>query len=141
MLIDANLLLYAVVSDYPQHKQAKQWLEEQLNGPRRVGIPWPNLLAFVRITTNPRIFTSPLSIRDAWKQINEWLLLPQVWTPMPLERHSEVLGQILIQSNAVGNLVPDAHLAALAIQHGLVLYSTDSDFTRFKDLNWMNPLD
>ena len=140
MLIDANLLLYAVISDYPQHELAKPWLEQQLNSPIRIALPWPSLLAFVRIATNPRLFTSPMSVEAAWRQLEEWLALPRTWIPVPMDRHGEILGKLLCETNATGNLVPDAHLAALAMEYGLVLYSSDHDFSRFPGLHWMNPL-
>lgn len=140
MLIDANILLYAVISDYPQHNIAKSWLEDQLNGPKRVGLPWPSLLAFLRIATHPRIFSHPLAISEAWEYVMQWLDLPNVWVPQPVDRHAEVLGELLVLSDSPANLVPDAHLAALAIEHGLTVYSCDSDFARFKDVKWVNPL-
>lgn len=140
ILIDANLLLYGTVKDYPYHQQARRWLEDQLNSGRRVGLPWPTLLAFIRIGTNPKAFDRPLSIRDAWDQVQEWLALPSVWIPLPTDRHAEILGDLLHEAEAVANLVPDAHLAALAIEHGLTLHSTDGDFARFPQLQWRNPL-
>lgn len=140
ILIDANLLLYATVKDYPYHQQARRWLEDQLNSGKRVGLPWPTLLAFIRIGTNPKAFDRPLSIRDAWSQVQEWLALPSVWIPLPSDRHADILGDLLQDVEAVANLVPDAHLAALAIEHGLTLQSTDGDFARFPKLQWRNPL-
>ena len=140
MLVDANLLLYAALEDFPQHRAAREWLDLQLNGPRRVGLPWPALLAFVRITTNGRLFTSPLSTATAWIQICDWLSCPAVWVPGPGDRHAEILGDLLVASRATGNLVPDAHLAALALEHGLTVYSTDRDFAAFAGLSWIDPL-
>ncbi len=140
MLIDANILLYAVICDYPQHSQAKQWLEEQLNGPRRVAIPWQNLLAFVRISTNIKLFSQPFSIACAWDYVETWINLPLVWIPQPQQKHAQILGKLLVENNAKGNLVSDAHLAALAIEHGLTLYSCDRDFARFEHLKWQNPI-
>lgn len=140
MLVDANLLLYASLEDFPQHEAAREWLDEQLNGPRRVGLPWPALLAFMRITTNSRLFTSPLRTEAAWGQVRGWLSCPAVWIPAPGDRHAEILGDLLVASRATGNLVPDAHLAALALEHGLTLYSTDRDFAAFTGLSWVDPL-
>lgn len=140
ILLDANLLLYAKVADYPQHDQARQWLQDRLKGPRRVGMPWPTLLAFLRIISNPRIFERPLAMAAAWEQLSEWLALPAVWIPLPTERHAEVLEEVLAEVEIAANLVPDAHLAALAIEHGLTLCSTDGDFSRFPRLRWENPL-
>lgn len=140
ILIDANLLVYARVAGGPQHDAARAWLDEQLGGTVAVGLPWPSLLAFVRLVTNPRIFEQPQTVSAAWKQVEEWLDCPPVWIPSPTERHRDVLALLLSGSAARGNLVPDAHLAALAIEHGLVLYSTDGDFARFPGLKWRNPL-
>lgn len=140
MLVDANVLLYASLEDFPQHEAAREWLDTRLNGPRRVGLPWPALLAFVRITTNARLFTSPLSTQAAWGQVRGWLSCRCVWIPAPGERHAEILGDLLVASKATGNLVPDAHLAALALEHGLTLYSTDWDFAAFTGLSWIDPL-
>ncbi len=140
ILIDANLLLYAKVANYPQHRRAHGWLEARLNAPGRVGLPWPSLLAFLRIITNPRLFETPLSMAQAWGQVQEWLALPTVWTPGPTERHAAILSQLLQSTSVMANLVADAHLAALSIEHGLILCSSDSDFARFPGLRWENPL-
>lgn len=140
ILIDANLLLHAKDASSPNHSKARTWLEHTLSEPHRVGMSWPALLAFVRIITNPRVYARPLSTADAWNQVEEWLALDTVWIPTPTERHADVLGQLLRASRATANLVTDAHLAALAIEHGLVVCSTDTDFARFPELSWRNPL-
>jgi len=140
ILVDANLLVYARVSSVAQHKAACHWLEEQLNGTARVGLPWPSLLAFVRLVTNPRIFERPETIAAAWKQVEEWLDCPPVWIPAPTDRHRQILGSLLAGGTLRANLVPDAHLAALAVEHGLTLCSTDGDFARFPHLKSVNPL-
>jgi len=140
ILVDANLLVYAHVTEFPQHDKARTWLDQCLNGPAPVGIPWPSILAFVRLVTNPRIFQRPEPMEDAWAQIEEWLDCPSAWVPLPTDRHREILGPLLINQGVRSNLVPDAHLAALAIEHGLILCSTDGDFARFPDLRWENPL-
>jgi toxin-antitoxin system PIN domain toxin len=139
-LVDANLLLYARVSTYPQHDAARDWLDERLNGTAPVGLPWPSLLAFVRLVSNPRVFEHPETVSSAWGQIEAWLDCPPVWIPQPTDRHREVLGSLLTGDVNRSNLVPDAHLAALAIEHGLILCSTDGDFARFPGLRWENPL-
>ncbi|MBU6400395.1 MAG: type II toxin-antitoxin system VapC family toxin, partial [Verrucomicrobia bacterium] len=139
-LVDANLLVYAHVRSLPRHDAAKTWLDEQLNGGRLVGLPWPSLLGFVRLVSNPRIFPQPERISAAWAQVGAWLDCPNVWVPTPTDRHREVLGQLLAAATTRANLVPDAHLAALAIEHGLTLASTDADFARFPGLQWQNPL-
>jgi toxin-antitoxin system PIN domain toxin len=140
ILVDANLLLYAKISDYRQHPSARAWLDGRLSERARVGLPWASLLAFLRISTNARLFPRPLAIREAWGQVASWLDRPQVWIPGPTERHREVLDDLLADSSIVGGLVTDAHLAALALEHGLTLCSTDGDFGRFRDLRWQNPL-
>jgi toxin-antitoxin system PIN domain toxin len=140
ILIDVNLLLYASIDDFPQHRTARHWLAYQLTGAFRVGLPWPVLLGFLRIVTNRRVLVRPLSTEDAWGQIEGWLECDVVWVPQPTERHVEILGQLLALPGVRAELVPDAHLAALAIEHGLILCSTDGDFARFPGLRWQNPL-
>ena len=140
ILVDANLLLYAHIQSYPQHEAARNWLDGRLNGTPRVGLPWPSLLAFVRIASNPRLFEQPLSVGRAWQQVASWLALESVWIPLPTVRHAEVLGGLLAEATFAANLVPDAHLAALAIEHGLTLCTSDGDFSRFAGLAWTNPL-
>ena len=140
ILLDANLLIYARVSSFPQHARARSWLDTQLNGGGKVGLPWASLLAFLRIVTNPRVFERPESVASAWQQVAAWLDVEAVWIPEPAERHRDVLGSLLGAGGMQANLIPDAHLAALAIEHGLVLCSTDGDFARFPELRWQNPL-
>jgi len=140
ILVDANLLIYAHSSNFSQHAAARQWLDEQINGLVQVGLPWACLLAFLRVTTNPRMFSRPHPMAKAWEQVSAWLACETVWTPGPTERHADVLAALLAQPGVHGNLVPDAHLAALAIEHGLTLCSADDDFARFANLRWINPL-
>ncbi len=139
ILIDANLLIYARVADTPQYEPARTWLDQQLNATPRVGLPWPSLMAFLRIVTNPRATPSPVEPRAAWVAVREWLALESVWIPVPTDRHAEVLDG-LVDGSFGGDLLQDAHLAALAIEHGLTLASTDGDFARFAGLRWLNPL-
>lgn len=140
ILVDANLLLYATISDFDQHDAARIWLEARLNAPTRVGLPWPTLLAFLRISTNPRVFPRPMAMNEAWQRAQDWLDLSNVWVPDPTERHREILDSLLSGGGGASKLVGDAHLAAIAIGHGLLLCSTDGDFARFKALRWENPL-
>lgn len=140
ILLDANLLVYAHVTSLTQHHAARSWLDSRLNGPTPVGLPWPTLLSFVRLVSNPRIFEHAQPISKAWKQVDDWLTCPVAWIPQPTERHREILGSFLTDTLGRSNLVPDAHLAALAIEHGLTLCSTDRDFTRFPNLRWEDPL-
>jgi toxin-antitoxin system PIN domain toxin len=139
ILVDANLLVYAHVEDCPQHDGARRWLDARLSGRPKIGLPWHSLLAFVRLVTNPRVFDRAESVADAWAQVEEWLDAGPTWVPTPTDRHREVLAS-LIPAVTKAVLVPDAHLAALAIEHGLVLASTDGDFARFPGLRWENPL-
>lgn len=140
ILIDANILIYAHVSSFAQHNLARHWLDQQLNASAPVGLPWASVLAFLRLVTNPRVFEHPEPIRDAWQQVRIWLTAETAWIPQPTERHADLLGEFLTLPGVYGNLVPDAHLAALAIEHGLTLCSTDGDFARFQRLRWVNPI-
>jgi hypothetical protein len=140
ILVDANILVYAHISSFRQHERARPWLDARLNETTAVGLPWPSLLGFTRLVSNPRVFERPLPVAEAWKQVESWLNCPSVWVPVPTERHREVLGPLVIAGATRANLVADAHLAALAIEHGLTLCSTDGDFGRFHGLRWENPL-
>ncbi len=140
ILVDANLLVYASVPASAHHQKARDWLDGRLNGLVPVGLPWASLLAFLRLVTNPRIFERPASVAAAWGQVRAWLDRETVWVPMPGDRHAELLGGLLARPGVRGNLVPGAHLAALAMEHGLALCSADSGFGRFPGLRWLNPL-
>jgi len=140
ILIDANLLVYAANKSAPEHQRARTWLDAHLSGTMRVGLPWPSLLAFVRIVSNPAILRSPATPAQAWSQVKQWLGCEAAWIPLPGAQHSDVLSGLLDDSLVTSRLVPDAHLAALAIEHGLTLCSTDGDFARFPGLKWENPL-
>lgn len=139
-LVDANLLVYAHVRSVPEHERAREWLDQHLNGIAPVGLPWPSLLAFLRLVTNPRVFERPEPMGRAWEQVQAWLGCEPAWVPRPGDRHAEILGSLLALPGVQANLVPDAHLAALTMEHGLTLYSTDGDFARFAGLRWVNPL-
>ncbi len=141
ILVDANLLLYATLSSYDEHARARLWLDTQLSGADPVGLPWTSLLAFLRIASNPRIFPRPLPMADAWAQVKAWRAQPCVFSPEPGPNHGEILDQLMATTAVTTRLVTDAHLAALAIGHGLRLCSADADFARFPALRWMNPLD
>jgi hypothetical protein len=141
ILVDANLLIYAVFQDSQRHDAARIWLDSVLSGAEMVALPWAVLGAFIRLATNPRIMTQPLTLDDAMAHVNEWLDLPLVRSIVPTDRHREIFAQMLRGSMATGNLVSDAHLAALAFEHRCRLASTDDDFARFPDLEWFTPLD
>jgi uncharacterized protein len=140
ILIDANLLVYAYVRSMSQHDAARLWLDDKLNGAAPVGLPWPSLLGFVRLVSNPRVFERPAAMPAAWQQVESWLDCACAWIPLPTDRHRDVLAPLMRSTPLRSNLVPDAHLAALAIEHGLVLCSTDGDFARFVGLRWENPM-
>lgn len=140
MLVDANLLLLAFDDTSPFHEASSAWLTAKLNGATRVGLPWQSLVAFVRISTQPKALAEPLTPDEAWAQVQEWLEPDVAWIPTPTDRHAEVLERLIRSYQVRGNLVYDAHLAALAIEHGLTLYSADTDFERFEELRWENPL-
>jgi toxin-antitoxin system PIN domain toxin len=140
ILIDANILVYAHVRSLRQHDRARTWLDGELGGASRVGLPWPSLLGFLRLVTNPRVFQRPEAMADAWAQVSAWLDADVAWIPQPTERHRDVFASLLGAPGMQANLVPDAHLAALAIEHGLELCSTDGDFARFPALRWRDPL-
>lgn len=140
ILVDANLLLYAANHDAAEHAQARSWLDERLNGAARVGLPWPSLLAFVRLASNPLVVRQAVTPGAAWRQVEEWLTCESAWIPQPGARHAEIVGTFFRHAWMTSRLVSDAHLAALAIEHGLTLCSTDGDFARFPGLRWENPL-
>ena len=139
-LPDVNLLLYALDKDSPHHAQAKPWLEEALSGTEPIGFAWNVLLAFIRITTRPRIFQNPIEPSEAFAIVEEWLAKPNVVVLHPTERHLGILRGLIEPVGTAGNLTSDAHLAALAIEHGAELCSADSDFGRFPGIRWNNPL-
>jgi len=137
---DTNLLIYAINQDAPHHQRARAWLEQTLSGREPVGLPWRVLIAFLRLTTHPRIFETPLSTDAALDYVNRWLAQPCARPLEPGERHWLILSQLLRDAGTAGNLTNDAHLAALAIEHGACLHSADTDFLRFQALNFHNPL-
>lgn len=140
ILVDANLLLYAANQAAPEHERARSWLDDRLSATVPVGLPWPSLLAFVRLATNPVVVRQPVTPTEAWRQVDEWLTCESTWVPLPGSAHRDIIGRFLKSSWMTSRLVPDAHLAALAIEHGLTLQSTDGDFARFPGLKWENPL-
>lgn len=140
MLVDANLLIYAVNADAPLNRRAKVWVESVLSGREAVGFSWNVLLAFLRLTTRPGLFRNPLSIDTAFNVVASWLAQPSVTIVHAGPRHLQILRELLLPTGTGGNLTSDAHLAALAIEHRAELCSSDTDFARFKGLKWRNPL-
>ena len=141
ILVDANLLLHAYNASSDRHAGARNWLEEVMSGSEPVGLAWVTILAFLRIGTNPRVFPYPLSPAEASEIVSQWLQRPMVMILGASERHWDSLSGLLTTTQSRGPLVMDAHLAALAIEHGAVLCSTDRDFTRFPGLRIVNPLE
>jgi uncharacterized protein len=140
-LPDVNLLLYAVDEGSAWHEPARTWVEERLSGTETLALAWVVLLAFIRLTTSPRVFQSPLSTSEALDLVDSWLAQPCVTVAHPTSRHAAVLRDLLEPLGTAGNLTTDAHLAALAIEHGAELCSTDRDFSRFAGLRWADPLE
>lgn len=139
-VVDLNLLLYATNADAPQHSKARSWWEGALNGDEQVGLPWPVALGFLRLTTRGGILPRPLTPRQALDTLEEWIEHPQVVLLHPGEGHWAILRELVEATGAAGNLTTDAHLAALTIEYGATLYSTDVDFGRFPTLKFRNPL-
>ena len=139
IVIDANILLYAYQPRATQHDVCRKWLEQVFNDPAQIGLPWQTIQAFIRISTHPRVFAAPLSINEATDIVAEWLRLPQVVQIGPSDRYWTIFADLLRGAQVRGPLVTDAALAAIAIEHGATLFSTDQDFSRFKGLKWQDP--
>ena len=140
ILVDANLLLHAQDSLSEHHQAARAWWDERLSGSDSVGLCWPVISAFIRIGTNVRLHQRPLRLTEAIARVQSWLDQPCVKIIEPTEVHWEVFRKLLCDADAIGNLVSDAHLAALAVEHNCELHSTDRDFARFPGLKWVNPI-
>jgi toxin-antitoxin system PIN domain toxin len=139
-VVDLNLLLYAVDRDSTHHAAARTWLERTLTSDEPTALPWVVLLGFLRLATSPRVFPQPLALEQALAVVDGWLACPSVVPLSPEDEHWRILRDLLARSGTAGNLTTDGHLAALAIEHGAELYSTDTDFARFQGLRWVNPL-
>ncbi len=137
---DVNILVYAHNLRAPQHQKACAWWNRCLEGYDGVAMAWVVILGFVRITTHPKIFENPLTVAEALGRVEEWLVLPHVHLIHPPRTHFQIWSSMLKCLGVAGNLTTDAHLAALAVERGLILHSTDADFSRFPDLKWKNPL-
>jgi len=140
-IVDINLLIYAINKDAPHHSKAKKWLEDSLSSDEPFGFAWVVILGFLRIVTNGRIMPTPLTAEVALDSVNGWLEQPPSLTIVPSLQHWSIFKELLIPLGTAANLTSDAHLAALAIEHGARLYSTDNDFSRFKSLRWTNPIE
>ncbi|MCP5519055.1 MAG: type II toxin-antitoxin system VapC family toxin [Verrucomicrobiales bacterium] len=140
ILPDVNLLVYAHDETARHHASARAWWYEQLNGARMVGLAWVVVLGFIRLVTNRQICQSPYAPSEALEIVGTWLSQPHVRIIHPSEDHFRLVSKLIAEIGAAGNLTTDAHLAALAIERGLVLHTTDADFARFKSLKWRNPV-
>jgi toxin-antitoxin system PIN domain toxin len=138
-IVDANVLVYAVNTASEHHRPAVRWLDHALSGGDTVGLAWVPLLAFVRLTTKPELFPRPLTHRRAMQQVAEWCAAPGATVVNPTSRHADVLADLLEETGAGGNLVNDAHLAALAVEHRASIVSYDHDFGRFTGVRWDRP--
>lgn len=140
ILVDANLLIYSHNTDAAEHPAARAWLESVLSGPQPVRLSWASILAFLRVTTNSSIFPHAYTIAEGSQIVSEWLARPTVDVLLPSLRHWTILNELLARGQVRGPLVSDAHVAALAIEHGATLCTTDRDFARFPGLKWTNPI-
>lgn len=140
IVLDANLLLYAYNSSAPNHPQARKFIEAVFSGTEIVGLPWQTISAFLRIVTNRQLPGDRLPMEEAVALVEEWTALPVVHLLAPRERHWAFFRRMLVEGQASGPLATDAQLAALTIENGGVLYTTDRDFARFPGLKWVNPL-
>lgn len=139
-LPDVNLLLYAIDSSAPRHRAARHWLEEQLSGTETFAFTWSVLLAFLRLSTSSRIFAEPMAPAEAFDMVDGWLAQPCTTVVHPTERHAALLRELLEPLGTAANLTTDAHLAALSVEHGAELCSSDRDFSRFPMVRWSDPL-
>jgi len=141
ILIDANLLIYAIDSGSPHHSAARGWLERILSGADEVGLTWNVILAFLRIVTHPAVVRRPLAPEVALEYVDSWLQQPCVRTVVPGTKHWLIFRALVRSAGTAGNLTSDAHLAALALEHDCELHSTDHDFKRFPGIKHINPLE
>ena len=140
IVLDANILLYAYDADSDQHARARECVQQVLSGPSPVGLPWQTVTAFVRIVTNPRLSGKRFTPAEVIEVVDQWVDQPNVRLLGPGDQHWTVLRQMIVEGQARGPLVTDAQLAALTVEYGGVLYTTDRDFSRFPGLRWKNPL-
>jgi toxin-antitoxin system PIN domain toxin len=140
ILPDVNLLVYAYDSSSRHHERARRWWEDCLNGTQMIGLSWVAVLGFIRLLTNPRIFQNPYTPEELLIIVESWLEQPHVKFIQPSDRHFTLISGLIREVGTAGNLTTDAHLAALAMERGMTLQSTDVDFTRFAGLKWKNPI-
>jgi uncharacterized protein len=140
IVLDANVLLYAYDTASSRHKRARSWLESTFSGMAPVGLPWQTIIAFLRITTNPKLPGDRFTVEEATQIVGRWLEQPNIRLLAPGDNHWSYLRQMMVDGQAQGPLITDAHLAALTIEYGGILHTTDRDFARFPGLRWINPL-
>lgn len=139
-IVDLNVLLYAINRDAVHHAPVRDWWETALNDREPIGLAWVVVLGFLRLATNPRVFTNPLAMADALQCVDSWLDHPNIRIVAETDQQWVILRQLLVKTGAAGNLTTDAHLASLAIANGATLVSCDTDFARFSQLRWENPI-
>lgn len=140
IIVDANLLIYAYRESSSESETSRQWLDELFASGQQLALPWESLNAFTRIVSNPRIFSAPATTIEAWKQVEAWLDMPNVWIPVATPQHASIAADLYGSGDFTANDVPDIHLAALVISHGLKLATHDHAFSRFDGLRWFDPL-
>lgn len=140
ILPDVNLLVYAVDETSSFHEAANTWLDDVLSSANPVGLCYPSMPGFVRLVTNRRVFSNPLSLEEAVRYVDRWLEQPNVGIVVPTSTHWPLVKDLLNSSGTAGNLATDAHIAALAVEHGYTVYSNEADFCRFPSVKWVNPL-
>lgn len=140
IVLDANLLIYAYDSASSQHEKARSWIEETFSGTAPVGLPWLTIVAFLRIMSNSKLPGQRFTASEAVHIVETWLAQPNVRLLSPDQNHWTVLRNMIVEGQASGPLVADAQLAALTVEYGGVLHTTDRDFARFPGLRWTNPL-
>lgn len=139
-MLDTNILLYSIEKSLPQHAIISPWFESLFASGEQVGMAWESLLGFARLVSNRKLFPKALSVSEAWEQVEKWLSVPTVWVPKPTEQHHALLAELITLPGITHRQIHDAHLAAIAIEHGLIFCSTDTDYARFPQLRWENPL-
>jgi toxin-antitoxin system PIN domain toxin len=140
-IVDANVLLYAANADAVHHRASRAWLDAALGGGDTVGLSWIAMLAFLRLSTKAALFPEPLTTAEAVDMVSSWISAPGGAVVHPGPAHATHLGRLLEESGSVGDVVNDAHLAALAIEHRAEIVSYDHDFTRFIGVRWRRPDD
>lgn len=140
IVLDANILLYAYDGSSEFHEPVREWLEARFRAREAIGLPWVSLWAFLRIATNARVMRTPLPVKEAFSVLEEIRRMPRAVVLAPGTQHAEILERLTVGAHAGGSRLTDAVLAAIAVEHGAKLASTDRDFARFKELKWVNPI-